>query len=286
MRHFAKQGGSSLADFAELLSDLPPEAGLQVQKESKLALDIADTLRVQMEIDPLLRPRGHALDPAVLLGDVPGCKKVRISVINLMGLPSLEFQQQFLNQLAMTLFGWIKKHPCPPGRALRGLLAIDEARDFVPSIKASVCKESLKRLTAQARKYALGLLFATQHPKDIDNKLVANCSTHFYGKANAPAAIDAIKEQIQLRGGYGGDVAKLPKGQFYAYNADAGMKAPEKVQVPLCLSYHRPNPLDGQQIMKLAKECREQLPSPTPAPQPAWDPCPNNTDVPHMSELV
>jgi DNA helicase HerA-like ATPase len=86
------------------------------------------------------------------------------------------------------LFSWIKKNPDPGGRALRGLLVIDEAKDFVPSSQASVCKESLMRLAAQARKYHLGLIFATQNPKDIENRIVGNCSTHFYGKVNAPAA--------------------------------------------------------------------------------------------------
>ncbi len=103
------------------------------------------------------------------------------------------------------------------------------------------------------------MIYATQHPKEIDNALVGNCSTHYYGKANSPAAIDTIKELIRQRNGQGAGIAMLPKGQFYVYNANAGMKAPQKVQVPLCLSYHRPNPLDAYEIATLAKAGRQRV---------------------------
>jgi DNA helicase HerA-like ATPase len=89
----------------------------------------------------------------------------------------------------MGLFSWIKRHPAPPNIPLRGLLVIDEAKDFIPAGKAVACKESLLRLTAQARKYGLGLIFATQAPKSIDHNILTNCSTQFFGKANSPAAI-------------------------------------------------------------------------------------------------
>ena len=34
------------------------------------------------------------------------------------------------------------------------------------------------RWAAQARKYGLGMIFATQLPKGIDNRIVSNCTTH------------------------------------------------------------------------------------------------------------
>jgi DNA helicase HerA-like ATPase len=176
----------------------------------------------------------------------------------LLGLPGLEAQRHFLNQLAMTLFTWIKKNPDPAGRPLRGLLVIDEAKDFVPAQKASVCKESLMRLTAQARKYHLGLVFATQNPKDIENRIVANCSTHYYGKVNSPAAIEVVRELIRLKGGSGDDVPRLPRGQFYVHNADVGLPAPVKVAVPLCLSRHPDHPLDEAQVLRKAAASRKR----------------------------
>ena len=141
----------------ELLGDLPQEAGLGVANESKLALQIADALKVELETNPLLRSHGAPFDPAVLLGDGGASIGSESRSSTSSDLPGLEAQRYFLNQLAMTLFSWIKKYPDPGERPLRGLLVIDEAKDFVPSQKSSVCRESLLRLAAQARKYHLGL---------------------------------------------------------------------------------------------------------------------------------
>jgi len=261
LRYLAQHGGGRLAELIELLNDLPPEAGLGVANESKLALQIADALKVEVETNPLLRSHGTTFDPAVLLGDGGSSNRVRISVINLVGLPGLEAQRYFLNQLAMTLFSWIKKYPEPGERPLRGLLVIDEAKDFIPSQKASVCRESLLRLAAQARKYHLGLVFATQNPKDIDNRIVANCSTHFYGKVNSPAAIETVRDLIRAKGGTGEDVPKLSRGQFYIHNADADFTHPIKILTPLCLSRHPSSPLDEATVLRKALESRSRVQS-------------------------
>jgi hypothetical protein len=259
LRYLARHGGGKLGELIELLGDLPPDAGLGVANESKLAKQIADALKVQRETNPMLRSVGPPLDPAVLLGDEESSDRTRISVINLVGLPGLDAQRYFLNQLAMTLFSWIKKNPDPCGRPLRGLLVIDEAKDFVPSQKASVCRESLVRLVAQARKYHLGLVFATQNPKDIDHRIVANASTHFYGKVNSPTAIETVRGLIQMKGGSGEDVPRLSRGQFYVHNADAQIPTPVKILVPLCLSRHPSNPLDETGILKKAIASRQRM---------------------------
>jgi Helicase HerA, central domain len=259
LRYLAQHGGGRLAELIELLKDLPPEAGLGVAKEAKLAQQIADALKVALETNPLLRSQGAAFDPAILLGDGQPSDRVRISVINFVGLPGLEAQRYFLNQLAMNLFAWIKKNPDPGERPLRGLLVIDESKDFVPSQKASVCRESLVRLAAQARKYHLGLVFATQNPKDIDHRIVANCSTHFYGKVNSPAAIETVRGLIQGKGGSGDDVPKLSRGHFYFHNSDVGIPAPVKLVVPLCLSRHPSSPLDEASIHLKASKSRKTM---------------------------
>jgi hypothetical protein len=258
LRYFAKRGGGRLGAFVPFLRELPADAGLGVHGEAKLARDMGDRLKVEIETNVLLRDSGATLDPAVLLGDTPNNQRTRISVVSLVGLAGLEAQRHFLNQLAMTLFSWIKKNPSPGGRTLRGLLVIDEAKDFVPSQASTACKPSLMRLVAQARKYHLGIVFATQNPKEIENTIIGNCSTHYYGKAGSPETIKIVREQIHSRGGSGDDVPTLPKGTFYVYNADAKMAAPMKVRVPMCLSHHHPNPLDEQEIIHRAAISRRQ----------------------------
>ena len=115
------------------------------------------------------------------------------------------------------------------------------------------------QLAAQARKYHLGIVFATQNPKDIDSKIVGNCSTHVYGKANSPASIDVIKEQIRLKGGGGDDISRLRPGQFYIHNADLGLPAPVKVVVPMCLTQHPHSPLDETEILCKAAATQKRL---------------------------
>ncbi|MGQ9872342.1 ATP-binding protein [Leptodesmis sp.] len=249
--YFAQNGGGRLPDLIKLLSDLPLEAGGGLADAGKKARAMADSLRAEMLNNPLLRQGGAALDPAILFGLDQSSEKTRISILNFVGLPSIGAQQQFLNQLFMTLFTWIKKNPAPTDKPIRGLLVIDEAKDFVPSTGSTPCKASLSRLVAQARKYGLGLIFATQAPKSIDHNIIANCSTQFYGRANSPAAIDVIQEQLRQRGSSGKDIARLERGQFYVVSES--LTTPTKILTPLCLSHHPPTPLDEVEVLNRAR---------------------------------
>ena len=257
LRFFAEQGGGRLEDFIALLGDLPADASGDISDAPRHASKMADALRSQMQIDPLLGGSGEALDPAVLLGLHTAPGRTRISVINFAGLPALDQQQQFLNRLAMSLFSWIKRHPADRSAPLRGLLVLDEARDFIPGVSKSPCRDSFVRLAAQARKYGLGLILATQAPKEIHNGIVSNCSTSFYGKGNSPAVINAIKELLKNKGGQGDDVARLSQGRFYVHNADV-TRTPVKVGTRLCLSRHR-EPLAPKAIAERAQASREAV---------------------------
>ncbi len=250
LAYFADTGGGSLEDFIELLAELPLEASGGISNAQKKAQDMSDLLKAELSNNPLLRQKGTTLDPAMLFGTDQASHKTRISVINFIGLPGLDAQRQFLNQLFMTLFTWIKKNPPPPGQSLRGLLVLDEAKDFVPAQGSTPCKASLNRLAAQARKYGLGLILATQAPKSIDHNIIANCSTQFYGRANSPTAIDVIREQLSQRGGNAQDIAKLQRGQFYV--ASEGISPPIKVLAPFSLSYHPSSPLGEEGVLARA----------------------------------
>jgi DNA helicase HerA-like ATPase len=255
LEHFARDySGGTLGDYGDMLKDLPEGAGPGVSKEKALAVEMSDALRVQMTTNPLLSTDGAALDPAVLFGDDRQRTATRISVISLVGLPTLGMQRTFLNQLAMVLFSWIKKNPIAPGRSIRGLLVIDEAKDFLPSQSSSECKESMLRLGAQARKYGLGLVFATQHPKDIEHRLIGNSSTHFYGLNNSPASLATLQEQMKLKGGSGDDIARLKVGQFYFHSLGAAQTAPVKLKIPDCLSNKRL--LEEHEILTKARQSR------------------------------
>jgi len=251
LRTFAAAGGRTLDSFVALLGDLPLDAS-QIGRAQKLAAEAADQLRAAIATNPLLRGGGSPLNPAAFFSsDRPD--RTRVSIVSLVGLPSDESRQEFVNRLQMSLFTWIKKVPSSRPR----LYVIDEARNFVPSSKPAACKDSAISLAAQARKYGLGLIFATQSPRDIDNKIISNCTTHFYGKMNSPAAIDTIRELIAAKGGNASDIATLQSGTFYFSTEGSGQ--PVKIKTALCLSHHAPNPPGTEEVIRRASGAAEAV---------------------------
>jgi hypothetical protein len=254
-QHFARIGGGNLSDLIQLLRDLPPEAYEGFDRGDQTARKMSELLLAESRINPLLAEGAPIVDPESLLSaSQPG--KTRVSVINLGGLQGEALRQQFVGQLSMALFSFVKKHPAKD-RPLLGLLVIDEARDFAPSGKAVPGKDNLMRLVAQARKYGLGMLFATQAPKGIDPQLIASCATQFCGRTSAPAGIQTVQEQQRQRGGSGGDVATHSPGVFYAHSE--GMPAPVRIATRASLSAHPSSPPDEAAIIKRAEQSRRRV---------------------------
>jgi hypothetical protein len=247
IRRFAAGKGSALTDLIALLAELPDDVS-EDSNAQKLASEIADQLRAAIAMNPLLKSIGEPLDPKTLFEAPSG--KTRVSVINLGGLASEEARDSFVNRLQMSLFTFIKRHPNPTGC----LYVIDEAQNFAPSGAGTACKASALSLAAQARKYGLGMMFATQTPKGVDNKIVSNCTTHVYGRMNAPATIDAIHDLMAAKGGAADDIGKLSKGEFY-FSTEGSLR-PFKVRTPLCLSWHPPNPPPADEVIQKARSKR------------------------------
>jgi DNA helicase HerA-like ATPase len=199
-------------------------------------------------MNPLLKSIGRPLDPKTLFEGPSG--KTRVSVINLAGFASEEARDSFVNRLQMSLFTFIKRNPNPTGC----LYVIDEAQNFAPSGAGTACKASALSLAAQARKYGLGIMFATQTPKGVDNKIVSSCTTHVYGRMNAPATIDAIHDLMAAKGAAADDIGKLSKGEFY-YSTEGSLR-PFKVRTSLCLSWHPPNPPTAEEVIQKARSKR------------------------------
>jgi len=251
MRYFARRAGGTIRDLAGLLREPPDDVIEPYEKGDKLARDLAERLYAQIENDPLIGGSGTPLDPAALLrSSNPG--KTRVSVVSLIGLPNYDQKRRFVDQLSSALFSWIKKNPAPPGGIL-GLFVMDEAKDFVPSGKKVPGKENVQRLAAQARKYGLGLLFATQEPKSIEHSIVSNCSTLLGGKMSSPAAINALEQLLADKGTSASDVGKLPRGTFYFGTSP---EKPRKVTTSLCLSYHPSTPPTESQVLELARKTK------------------------------
>ncbi|MEV7010090.1 DUF87 domain-containing protein [Streptosporangium sp. NPDC051022] len=244
--HYGRGGKQGMTGLIELLAALP-EGVSRLANAERIAADLAQTLKAAMVNDPLFAGAGVPVDPGVLLTPPPG-KRARVSVISFIGLPSDEQRQGFVNQLQMALFAWIRKHPAGD-RPLGGLFVMDEAQTFAPSGAMTPCTQSTLALAAQARKYGLGLVFATQAPKGLHNWIPGNAATQFFGLLNAPIQIEAAKEMARSKDGVVTDISRLTTGQFYL----AAEGTPfTKTRVPLCLTHHPKAPLTAEEVIARA----------------------------------
>ncbi|MFI2708907.1 helicase HerA domain-containing protein [Micromonospora sp. NPDC018662] len=247
VEHYGRRGGSRLKGLVDTLADLP-DGIIDLEDADKIGLSLAQTLTAAMVNDPLFGGEGTPMDPGVLLTPAPG-KRARVSVVSLVGLPSDDVRQSFVNQLQMALFAWIKKHPAGD-RPLLGLLIMDEAQTFAPSGAMTACTQSTLALAAQARKYGLGLIFATQAPKGLHNRIPGNAATQLYGLMNSPIQIEAAREMARAKGGDVPDISRLTVGEFYLAAEGA---APRKIRTPLSLSHHPRSPLTVEEVLDRAR---------------------------------
>jgi hypothetical protein len=250
VRHHGRTGGKSLRDLIGLLSALPDGVS-ELEHADRIAADLAQTLTAAMDNDPLFGGEGTPVDPGILLTP-PAGKRARVSVISFVGLPSDDQRQSFVNQLQMALFAWIKKHPAGD-RPLGGLLVMDEAQTLAPSGAITACTQSTLALASQARKYGLGLVFATQAPKGLHNRIPGNAATQFFGLLNSPVQIGAARDMALAKGGDVSDISLLRAGQFYVAMEGSAFT---KIRTPLCLTHHPRSPLTTEEVLDRAQTGR------------------------------
>lgn len=245
--HYGSQGPTTLPGFIDLLSDLPDEASTMARAR-ELAADIGQNLQAAMINDPMFGGQGEAADPGVLLTPSDGYR-ARVSVISMIGLTSEQQREGFVNQLQMALFAWIKRNPAGD-RPLGGLLVMDEAQNFAPSGRSTISLRSTLALSSQARKYGLGLVYATQSPKGLHNYIPGNAATQVYGLLNSATQITYANELARVKGGLVPDISRLRAGNFYL--AGEG-QAFHRIRAPWCLSFHPQSPPTTEEVLKLAQ---------------------------------
>ncbi|WP_440898858.1 helicase HerA domain-containing protein [Actinosynnema sp.] len=244
---FAGRGGRDVAEFAAFLHDLP-EGASTMRDAVRLAAEMADSLHAAIITDPLFGGSGHRLDPGELLRPPPGAR-ARVSVISCVGLPTDGQRQAFAHQLQQALFAWVRRNPAGD-RPLGGLLVLDEAQTFAPSRGEVVSSASTRLLAAQARKYGLGVVFATQAPKGLHNSVTGNTATQFFGRLTAPAQFQAALDLAAARGGRVDDVSRLNAGRFYGATEGTGFT---KLSLPMCLSHHPQGALTEVEVLARAR---------------------------------
>jgi Helicase HerA, central domain len=246
--HQARTGSRSLPGLIEVLADLP-EGVSTLNDGRRIAAELAEVLKAAMVNDPLFAGGGQPVDPGVLLTPREG-KRARVSVISFVGLQSEQQRQNFVNQLQMELFAWIKRNPAGD-RPLGALFVMDEAQTMAASGTLTASARSTIVLASQARKYGLGLLFATQAPKGLHNQVAGNAMTQFFGRLNSPAQIAAANEMARAKGSPVADISLLERAQFYVAGESFGFR---QVGTPLCLSHHPASPLRLEEVIDRARE--------------------------------
>ncbi|AQA05344.1 AAA family ATPase [Mycobacterium sp. MS1601] len=247
LTYYGAQGNSDLSGFIKLLNDLPAEASTMT-KAAELASDIGQNLKAATINDPMFGGKGQSVDPGVLLTPSDGYR-ARVSVISMIGLASEQQREGFVNQLQMALFAWIKRNPAGD-RPLGGLLVMDEAQNFAPSGRSTISLRSTLALSSQARKYGLGLVYATQSPTGLHNHIPGNAATQFYGLLNSSTQIAYAKELARVKGGLVPDISRLRAGNFYL--ATEG-QAFHRIRSPWCLSFHPQSPPTTEDVLRLAQ---------------------------------
>jgi Helicase HerA, central domain len=248
LQQYGREAAPTVPGFIDMLSDLPDDVSGMADAR-KIAANIAEDLRAATTNDPLFGGKGTPLDPGVLLTPSDGYR-ARVSVISMAWLTSDELRQSFVNQLQMALFAWIKRNPAGD-KPLRGLLVMDEAQTLAPSRGFTPCTRSTLALSSQARKYGLGLVFATQAPKGLHNQIPGNAVTQFFGALHAPVHIDTAQEIARAKGGLIPDISRLRTGNFYV--ATEG-QAFHRIVAPWCLSYHPASPPSAEEVLALAND--------------------------------
>lgn len=247
LQWYGRQPAPSLRGFLSALADLPDGVSVIVGARDRAA-ELGQNLRAAMVNDPMFGGDGASADPGTLLTPSPGYR-ARVSVISLVGLQNDEQKAGFVSQLQMALFAWIKRNPAGD-RPLSGLLVMDEAQNFAPSGHGTVSLQSTLALSSQARKYGLGLVFATQSPRGLHNNIPGNAATQFFGLLNSPTQITVAKEFARVKGGYVADISRLRAGNFYAALEGSAF---HKVTTPWCLSHHPHSPLTTEEVLDLAR---------------------------------
>lgn len=247
LMHYARKGGDGLDGFLQLLADFPADV-VNLSKATEIAHRLSETLRASQINDPLFGGDGAPLDPGKLLKPSVG-KRARVSVVSLIGLPDAVQRQSFVNQLQMGLFAWIKRNPAGD-RPLGGLFVMDEAQTFAPSGPMTSCTESTLALASQARKYGLGLVFATQAPRGVHNQITGNCATQLVGFLNHPTQVAAVKDMVDAKQAKDLHVTELATGDFYLRTEGLPYR---RVSTSLCLSHHPKSALTPEEVVALAR---------------------------------
>jgi DNA helicase HerA-like ATPase len=238
----------SLDGLIALIEDPPAKLYKQLEFlfDSKSRSKLLKTILIKANGPrKLMMELGKPLDIDKLFGydeDKTDNNKVRVSVISLTALHSLEDKQLFLATLSRALYDWML---ADPRTYPMGLLYIDEAAPYLPPVRKPVCKEPIMMLLRQARKYGLSILIATQSPGDLDFVGTAQIGTKFIGRITTQQEADKLRPLLEGNEDLIDQLPDLKQGQFYGVCADTWGPNPVPFKARTLVSDHKTMTLES-----------------------------------------
>ncbi|MDD4877556.1 MAG: ATP-binding protein [Candidatus Nanoarchaeia archaeon] len=120
-------------------------------------------------------------------------QKDKCSVINLRGIPP-EVQEVIVYKIVHDLFDERKKNNIPPF-----FLVLEEAQNYCPERSFGEAKSSpvIRQVTAEGRKFGMGMCIISQRPSRVDKSVISQVSTQIIMKVTNPHDVKAIGNSIE-----------------------------------------------------------------------------------------
>ncbi len=202
---------------------------------------------------------GEALDVPRLLATEDGYP--RTTIIYTAHLNDAE-RQFILTLLLENVITWMRS--LEGSTSLRALLYIDEVFGLMPPYPLNPpTKTPIMRLLKQARAFGLGVVIATQNPKDIDYKGLSNIGTWFIGKLQTQNDRERVLEGLDGSrdatsnidmSKIGKLISNLGPREFILHNVHEA-ETPTLMHTRWAMSYLR-GPMTREQISRLMKNQR------------------------------
>ncbi|MEX2303136.1 MAG: DUF87 domain-containing protein [Bryobacterales bacterium] len=202
---------------------------------------------------------GEPLDVDRLLYTSKG--QPRLSIFSIAHLSDSE-RMFFVSMLLNEIVSWMRRQSGTS--TLRALLYMDEMFGFLPPVANPPSKGPLLTLLKQARAFGLGVLMATQNPKDIDYKALSNTGTWFVGRLQTDRDQERVLDGLEGAAAGSGSVFNRKAAQAKLASLDSRVfllhnvhdDAPREFHTRWALSYLS-GPLTRVQIKKLMAERRQ-----------------------------
>ena len=204
--------------------------------------------------------QGEPLDIDKMLYTDSG--KPRLAIFSIAHLGDAE-RMFFVSSLLGEMLSWMRRQSGTT--SLRALLYMDEIFGYLPPTANPPSKQPLMTMMKQARAFGVGVLLATQNPKDLDYKALSNAGAWFIGRLQTDRDRDRVLDGLEGAAAGSGapfdrkdmelKISGLGKRVFMLYNVHED--APASFQTRWALSYLS-GPLTRDQIQRLMADRKGQ----------------------------